>query len=338
MVAMETPADMLAYIPTLIQREPEEALVILTVIGEQIQAALALQHCPSMDDVTDYVLGVMEGLTQLQPEKVVMVFYTEAESWCSHEPYRHVHDLIAISAHDLAGLDIIPGLLVTGGRFHEYGTEEWHDMAEVKDSVVAAAMVLGGIPLQPPGITIPEPKAATDAIIAAIDETLESLPALPSNIGQVWEHPYTQQVREIFEVALRREHGPSTGEAIVLIACLQRPVLRDRLMVDAVTHTQDMKEFARTITGNGEEPIPARRVAAAMELMDNLMQFTCDRHRLSLLVTQAWLHWTMGRAADADEYCHAALAIDPEFHMASMFLRYITEAKRIPSNAFMGRQ
>jgi hypothetical protein len=123
-----------------------------------------------------------------------------------------------------------------------------------------------------------------------------------------------------------------------LIACFQHPVIRDRLMVDTLTPTMDMQTFAETITGTGMEPIPVGRVKAAVRLLNNLMQYADGRHRLTLLTTLAWLHWAQGRAGDAVMYCRAALEVDADFQLASMFLRYIHDMKRMPANIFMRLQ
>ena len=58
---MTTPADLLALIPTLINREPEDALVLVTLQDDHMQAALGLKHVEDMEDMADYVTAIEIG-------------------------------------------------------------------------------------------------------------------------------------------------------------------------------------------------------------------------------------------------------------------------------------
>lgn len=121
-----------------------------------------------------------------------------------------------------------------------------------------------------------------------------------------------------------------------MIACFQNPLLRDRLMVDTITNTVDPAEFGGAITGNSESVPDQDRVLAASSLIDNLMQWTCDRHRMPLLMAQAWMSWMQGRALDAVQYLDVAQAADPDFTIAKAFRRYIEEIKRVPNGLTHG--
>jgi hypothetical protein len=335
---MRTPADLLACIPMLVGREPEEMMVMVTVKDNQVQGAMVMEHCPDIATAPRYMLNVMEALTELEPERLALVFYTESESDGLHEPYEDIYDLIEMAVDALTPIEAIAGVLVKGGRFHLYNSDHWHDMAEVKESAMAAALVLNGVPLVPDGVTIPEPTALTEDVTEAIDEAVTSLPPLTASSLETWADPATMQARELFESLLQRGFGATEVEAVTLIACFQRPMIRDRLMVDTISSTTDLEEFVRTISGNSETPISRPRMVAAVSLLDNLMQWTCDRHRLPLLVTQAWLYWMQGKEIDAEAYCDAALKVDPEYRMASVFRYYVHNLKRMPSSIFMERE
>jgi hypothetical protein len=339
-IGMRSPADLLACIPSLIRRQPEEMLVLLTIKDDHVQSVLVMQHCTGVDETPAYVMNVMEAVAELRPDALAMVFYTEGDSWCSHEPFEHVCDLIHKTIDTLTPAFVVPGILVRGGRFHEYHTGHWHDMAEVKDSPMAASLVLNGVVLEPAGVSIPAPVSVTDSVTAAIDAAIASLPVWPMStpIPEAWGDPVMVDARVLFGSLLERGFGATESEAVRLIACFQNPFIRDRLMVDAVNATVDIEAFARTITGNSEDRLDDSRMGEAVSLLNNLMQWACDRHRPSLLVAQAWLHWIQGRAMDAEAYCRAALELDPGHGLAAMFLRYILDIKRMPSNVFRRRE
>ncbi len=330
---LSSPADLLALIPTLMNREPQEVLVLITIKDNHMQAALGMEHMQDEEGIAPYVSTIITEMLELKPEALAMVFYTETESDCDHEPFEHVNLLVSMALDALTPMTITPGILVKGGRYHVYGTDEWHDLAEVKDSQLAATLVLNGIPLEPEGLVIPEPTALTDEVTHAIDAQVAHIPAYRRRIEDTWHMPYVTEERALYESLLQRGFGATEPEAVRLIACFQNPLLRDRLMVDTISNTMDPEEFGDVVTGqsNNVRPNPDR-VMAAVQLTDNLMQWTNDRHRLPLLLVQAWLHWMQGRTLDAEQYLDAATALDPNYRMAKAFHRYIREMKRIPNS------
>jgi len=334
---LTTPADLLALIPSLMNREPQEILVLLTIKYGQIQAALGMELPEDEDGMAEYVAAIVAQMVELKPEALAMVVYTEAESNCDHEPYEHLNLLIMLALDVLTPMVVNPGVLVKGGRYHVYGSTHWHDIEEVKESTLAATMVLNGIPLEPKGLVIPEPTAATEDVAAAIDTKLGNLPPYRLHIEQTWLLPYVSEERALYESLLQRGFGATEAEAVDLIACFQNPLLRDRLLVDTVSNTLDPVEFGDVITGQSEAVPDPERVEAAIHLMDNLMQWTADRHRPPLLLAQAWLHWMQGRTLDAESYLDMAVEVDPDYTMAKAFRRYIRELKRLPDCVTHGR-
>ena len=327
---MTTPADLLAMIPTVVEREPEEMLVLVTMKDGRVQAVMGLEHCEDESMVPEYITAIIEQMSEIKPDAMVAVFYTESESECEHDPYEHVNILLMAVIGLLTPMDVAPGLLVKGGKYKIYGTSHWHDLSEVKDSTLAAQLVLNGVPLEPQGVVVPEPTAVTPDIIDAIDDAVMCVPEFPERLRDVWAMPYVAEERALWGELLMRGFGATEDEAIRMVAAFQVPALRDRLMVDTVSTTTNMIDFGVTITGNSHEPVHRERLEEAGKLLDNLMQWTCDRHRAPLLVAQAWLHWMQGRSLDADNYLDAALAADPDYTLARAFHRYITEIKRVP--------
>jgi hypothetical protein len=324
---MSTPADLLALIPTLINREPEDMLVLITLKGDQMQAALGMEHLQEAGGIAEYVASIIRQMAELRPDALVMVFYSEERSARLLEA---VGGLITVTLNMLTPMQVHPGVLVKDGRFHIFGTDHWHDLAEVKESTLAADLVLNGFRLEPQGLVIPEPTAVTDDVTEAIDERVARIPKFPRLIHYAWAMPYVMDERALYEELLQRGFGATEQEAVRMIACFQDPLLRDRLMVDTISSTTDPIEFGDAITGQSDiQPNPDRVVAAA-SLLDNLMQWTCDRHRLPLLVAQAWMHWMQGRTLDAEEYLDLAVALDPHYRMAKMFHHYIKDVKRLP--------
>jgi hypothetical protein len=333
---LSTPADLLALIPTLMNREPEEILVLITIKDNQMQAALGMEHLRDEENIAEYVSAIITQMLELKPEALVMVFYTETESGCDHEPYEHVNILTMLALDALTPMTVNPGVLVKGGRYHVYGSGQWHDIEEVKDSQLAASLVLNGIPLQPEGLVIPEPTALTEEVTEAIDERVARIPEYPRRIEDAWHMPYVTEERALYESLLQRGFGATEPEAVRLIACFQNPMLRDRLMVDTISSTMDPMEFGDAITGQSDIQPNPERVMAAASLIANLMQWTCDRHRLPLLVAQAWMSWMQGRTLDAEQYLDVAVGVDPDYRMAKAFHRYIRDLKRLPDGIAHG--
>jgi hypothetical protein len=330
---MQTPADLLALIPALINRQPEEMLVLITLKNDQMQAALGMEHLHDMDDLADYITAIIRQMAELQPDALVMVFYSEEED---QQLLEIVSMLLMLTLDTMTPMHVHPGVLVKGGRFHIIGSDHWHDLDEVKESSLAVEMVLNGFRLKPKGLVIPEPTAVTEDVTAAIDERLAAMPKFPRLIVDTWHLPYVTEERALYEELLQRGFGATEPEAVRMIASFQDPMLRDRLMVDTISQTMDPTEFGDTITGNSEAMPDIDRIIAASALLDNLMQWTCDRHRLPLLVAQSWMHWMQGRALDAEQYLEAAEEVDPNYRMAGMFHRYIKDVKRLPDGIARG--
>ena len=329
---MQTPADLLALIPAILEREPEEMVVLVTLKDGQLQAMMGMEHLPDEADLPEYVHAIVSQMAEVRPDALVMVFYTATESECDHDPYEHVYILTKLALDALSPVQVSPGLLVKEGKFKIYGTDHWHELSEVKESALAAAIVFNGMQLEPEGIVIPEPVSVTDEVTARIDAAIAATPPYPPDIHDAWATPNVVEARALYEELLQRGFGATEDEAVRLIGFLISPVTRDRLMVDTITGTTNVAEFAGTITGNGDIPADPDRLEAANRLVDNLMQWTCDRHRLPLMVTQAWLRWQAGRTLDAEQYLELALEVDPKYKLARAFHQYIHNLKRLPDS------
>ena len=327
---MKTPADVLALIPTIMERRPEEMLVLITLKDERMQAVLGMEHCSELSNAGNYISAVLEQMTEMKPDALIMVFYTEEESECKHEPFEHISILLQMALDALTPMVCHPGILVKGGRYHVYGTDQWGDIDDVNQSVMAAGLVLEGFQLNPSGPVIPEPTAVTDDLTERIDDAVSAIPEFPKYMTDTWATPYVVELRQLYDQLLNRGFGATEDEAVQVIAAFQVPVLRDRLMVDTISHTDNVMQFGETITGLSDAPPDNDRLFAGLKLMDNLMQYTADGHRLPVLVTCAWFHWMLGRALDAVTYCEAALKVDPSYGLAKAFERYVTDLMRIP--------
>lgn len=327
---MGTPADLLALIPTIMERKPAEMLVLVTIKDDQMQCVLGMEHCKGFDELPNYLRAILEQMSEMRPDILAMVFYTETESDCAHYPYEHVSALIQMAIETMTPMTCHPGILVTGGRYHLYGSDEWHDIDEVKQSELAAHLVLHGYQLEPHGVRIPEPTAATEELTERIDAAASTVTEFPERMRDAWTLPYVAELRELYAQLLERGFGATEDEAVKIIGAFQRPTLRDRLMVDTISHTDNLLQFGETITGLSDALPDPDRLFAGLRLMDNLMQYTNDKHRLPILVTCAWFHWMLGRTLDAVTYCDAALEVDPEYGMGKAFKRYITDLMRIP--------
>jgi Domain of unknown function (DUF4192) len=327
---MRTPTDVLALIPTAMQRKPEEILILICIKDNGLQAILGMQHCTDIGDAGNYAQAIIEQMVQMKPDALVMVFYTEEESDCSHEPFEHVAIVLKVAVETLTPMECHDPILVKGGRYHIYGTDQWHDLDEVKQSAMAADLVLHGFQLEPTGPVIPDPTAVTDDLTARIDDAVSSIPEFPKYMTDTWATPYVVELRQLYDQLLNRGFGATEDEAVQVIAAFQSPALRDRLMVDTISHTDNVMQFGETITGLSDAPLDHSRLVTGLALMDNLMQYTADRHRLPVLVTCAWFHWMLGRTLDAVTYCEEALKVDPDYKLAQAFERYITDLMRIP--------
>jgi hypothetical protein len=307
-------------------------LVIVTLKDDQMQAAMGMEHIKEMGEVGGYIAAILTDVAALRPDSMVMVYYTEGDS----DLIEAVSMLMQLALNAATPMHVHPGVLVKGGRFQVIGTDHWHDLDEVKESALAVDMVLEGFRLEPNGLVIPEPTAVTVEVIAAIDDRVTDIPLYPRLISDSWVMPYVTEERALYEELLGRGFGATEQEAVRIIACFQDPLLRDRLMVDTISKTLDPGEFGDTITGNSPDLPDIDRVLAASALLDNLMQWTCDRHRLPLLVAQAWMHWMQGRTLDAEQYLGVAEELDPDYRMARMFHRYIRDVKRLPDGVAHG--
>lgn len=329
-LSMETPADLLALIPTIMERKPENLVVLVCMKHGRLLCVMGIEHC-KRDDMAGYVRAILEQMTEVKPDALTCIYYEDGADELE-VPSNQTDMLIRLAAEALTPMDTIPGIIVRDGQFHVIGSDHWHDIDEVRQSQVAAGLVLNGMPLQPQGITIPEPTALTEDMSKRIIYEESIIPEFPPRMVDLWNLQHVQELRGLYSDVLGRGYGATEPEAARLIAAFQLPQLRDRLMVDTIAHVDDLMQFGETITGLSDAFPDPDKLRAGLALMDNLMQYTDDEHRPPLLITCAWFHWMLGRSMDARTYCEKALEVDPDYGLGKAFLRYITDLLRIPTS------
>jgi hypothetical protein len=316
------PADLLAAVPHLLGKEPEESFVVLTLRDGLLGASLRMD-APAEALPEDY--AQMMTTYAAYDEKAtgsVVIVYTDEEPGSGYPYAAHVAALTNELASARMPARIV--LLVTGTHWAPYGKPETNPLDEIRDSNANATLTYYG---SAPGLDVynPELLGTWVAPVQAPEGTDEDL----------------DTARGLWAAALDAVEAALTPDtARQLAAAFQHLHLRDYLFRDTIsTHNGS---FGDTLTGKFTARPDWDRVDRAEAVAFELMKAVPAGQRAPMLTLMGWLQWLKGRGSQADRYLKLAAEDVTGFRLAVLLRElivqgYVADVARDPGTSYQRR-
>lgn len=304
-------ADVLATIPHNLGEVPKDSMVLALVKNGSIIANLVFVM-PDRDMTPSDVMLVVQKCQAVDFSHFFAVAYSDRPSKCDDHPTGyHQSQMIGLLMRMMNGAIIIGGGLVTKDHFIDFEEDEFphHPISEIAESPTALHLAVEhsheGAAMK---VLVPEPdpSLATKLSALSIDQYVKNHGGgQMEDFAAIIGHPHYSEARETWERCLSRDFGPTKTEAINLLGYMQLDGLRDRLIVDLLSHTEDEGTFVQILKGEYDIHYSRSRMQNASSLILNLMQYAKPRHRVALFVALAIIDYLRGSNLSALEYLDA---------------------------------
>lgn len=322
------PADILAYLPHTLGFEPRESMAFLTLHGAQLGALLRVDLPAAPVAPASFAQTVASYLLADEAaDAVLLIIYTNAAAANTPADTRHgalLRDYThAIEAElEEAGLGVRDGWLVTDRGWQNYfctdpGCCTLHPLSEIRDSALNAELIYrGSAPVADP--------AADPAFTGGPDNHATIRAAAGCHVEDPLDvtAPAIRRARAAWCEALGTD--PENDTACQLVGYLHTKALRDRIMADTITGSDDPATYAQVLTGAWDGQPDWARVDATEALLTRLLARTPAGDRAPLFSFLGWLCWYKGRSSVAHSYCGKALTSDPGHRLAHLMGELIT--------------
>jgi hypothetical protein len=331
-------ADMLAYIPYAINREPKNMVVLSLKIKDEEHgnAAILAFRLPEGPD-PDFIKAMYEGVREIEAESCIAVIYTDDEG-CEdgHPPHMDIATVILVTFQIMISDVPLLSMLTVGkdGWWNLDDVETKHSLDEITDSTLNAEMIADGRTYRRGDIVIPEPTAASASLFLGIEKRRLAIPRNLDRYDFLTGNIHFTKARALLDTLLRAEHGPSETQAVEMIAYLSVEVIRDRLIGDIVGAPEGKKGYGKHLCGSGETPLSKSRIDAALGLLTNLLQYATGTHRAAVLFCYSWLKLMTGDPETAQAYFKAAGDLNEWLSVPELIGKGLIEG-RIPPVAAM---
>ena len=340
------PAEFLGLVPALAGFTPRRSVVLLPFRGTRTQGAMRVDLPDPGADPDEFAAAALRALLQVpDTDAVALVVYTD-------DPPAHLPDGVLLPHVPLAealvdvcaqtGLRVVEALCVTGDGWGDYLDE------------VPAVRPLTDIPPMPavPGIgDVSGDQLAGSALPRSdlaererVGRALRDLTAMlergdgsaPARTGALLTAGLmTDDLPHFAERLLDAPSDADPQTCAALLWCLNRPTLRDALLVQWATdlefgrlaldaqlafaseHADVPDAIGEVFLGRGPRP-DADRLGCALQVVRMAAARAPREARVGALVAAAWLSWALGRSSHAGAYVDEALSIDPHHSMASL--------------------
>ncbi|MDT0156171.1 DUF4192 family protein [Microbacterium sp. ARD32] len=353
------PADLLGIVPALAGFTPRRSLVLLPFRDTRADGAMRVDLPDPDIDPDEFADAAVHALLQVSGiDAAAIVVYTDEPAQPVPDGLLLPHLVLVEALADVAadaGLRLVDALCVT--------PQGWADYREDEPTVQS----LDGIPHLPdiPGVGDLSGDQRTGAqlppsdlvereqvgrALAELDDVLERHREGRAAVGAS-ENPLALATAEVLLDGLPSfvegmlddpsDIGPYSCAA--LLWCLERPVLRDAILVQWATdlsfghraleaqlefshqHTEVPPAIGEVFLGRGAQPDPDR-LGCALEVVRLAASRAPRRAKPAALTAAAWLAWALGRSSHAGCYVDEALELDPQHSMASLISTMLSAA------------
>jgi hypothetical protein len=353
------PAELLGIVPALAGFTPRHSIVMLPFHGTRASGAMRIDLPDPQTDADDFAEVALRALLQVSGvDAVAVVVYTD-------EAPQPVPDGILLPRLTLiealldvaadAGLRVVDALCVTAHGWSDYLDDDpvVRELDEIPDAPDIAGIgdVSGD---QESGAELPAgdlvDRERVGRALREIEDLLERH-RLGSGRVTATDNPFALSVACMLlddlpafaEQLLDAPSGDDPYDCAALLWCLNRPVLRDAILVQWATDLafgeralDAQLEFSGSGTGipdaigeiflgRGTRPDPDR-LGCALQLVRSAASRAPRSAQVGALTAAGWLAWALGRSSHAGKYIDRALEIDPEHSMASLISTMLSAA------------
>ncbi|MDQ0144655.1 DUF4192 domain-containing protein [Pseudarthrobacter niigatensis] len=312
-LTIKTPSDVLSFIGHTLGFWPQESLVCITMNENSIGATLRidLPHQPGQE--LSYARTVAHYLTSdATATSILFAVYTSETSQPGQA--RPQAGTIAALTGVLAeqGITIRDGLIVGDETFSPYdgkpGTSLALPISSTQTSAINAEFIYRGSFVEPTSLITLAPAGQESAKAAAIESHMDSIRTQPTESA-------LQHGRELWSDMLRSTDFPSDEDCHELVANLQFPAIRDRLIADIPGMDEPMQQilFAQT-----KEPPKWSRIEWAQQLLLHAYTRTSPEHAAPVLTAIGYINWWEGKGSKAHQFLQLALDTDPAYRLARL--------------------
>ncbi|MFJ6271585.1 DUF4192 domain-containing protein [Pseudarthrobacter oxydans] len=312
-LTITTPSDVLSFIGHTLGFWPQESLVCITLNDNSIGATLRIDLPRQPGQELPYARTVAHYLTSdTTATSILFAVYTRETA--QHGQARPYAGTIAALTGVLAeqGITIRDGLFVGDETFSPYDGEPGTSLAlpvsSTQTSAINAEFIYRGSFIEPiDRITLPT-NSREAAKVAAVEHHMETIASQPTDTA-------LQQGRKLWADMLDSKTFPSDDDCHALVANLQFPAIRDRLIADIPGVDEPMQQilFAQT-----DQAPKWSRIEWAQQLLLHAYSRTSAEHAAPVLTTIGYINWWEGRGSKAHQFLQLALDTDPAYRLARL--------------------
>jgi hypothetical protein len=312
-LTIKTPSDVLSFIGHTLGFWPQESLVCITLNDNSIGATLRIDLPRQTGQELSYARTVARYLTS-DTTATSMLFAVYTSERCQHGSSKPQAATIAALTGVLAeqGITIRDGLFVGDTTFSPYDGELGTSLAlpvnSTQTSAINAEFIYRGSYIEPTDrITLPTTRHAQTKA-AAVEHHMETIRCQESDTA-------LEQGRKLWADMLDSKNFPIDDDCHALVANLQFPAIRDRLIADIPGVNEPMQHilFAQT-----ESAPKWSRIEWAQQLLLHAYTRTSAEHAAPVLTAIGYINWWEGKGSKAHQFLQLALDTDPAYRLARL--------------------
>ncbi|MFC9772483.1 MULTISPECIES: DUF4192 domain-containing protein [unclassified Pseudarthrobacter] len=312
-LTITTQSDILSFIGHTLGFWPKESLVCITLNANSIGATLRIDLPRQAGQELDYARTVAHYLTSDSTARSVLfaVYTSETTQHGSAKPHAAtIAALTGVLAEQ--GITIQNGLIVGDTTFSPYDDEPGTSIAlpvsSTQTSTINAEFIYRGSYIQPTDrITLPTTSQAQTKA-AAVEQHMETIRFQQGDTA-------LEQGRKLWSEMLDSKSFPSDDDCHALVANLQFPAIRDRLIADIPGVDEPLQHilFAQTDTAPKWS-----RIEWAQQLLLHAYTRASAEHAAPVLTAIGYINWWEGKGSKAHQFLQLALDNDPTYRLARL--------------------
>jgi hypothetical protein len=352
-------AELLGLVPALAGFTPRQSLVMLPFQGTRTSGAMRMDLPDPQIDADEFAEVALRALLQVSGvDAVAVVVYTGETPQSIPDgvllPRLTLIEALLEVAVD-AGLRIVDALCVTPQGWGDYLADDpiVRRLEEIPDAPhIAGIGDVSGDQLS--GAELPSSNLVERERVGRALRELEALlerHRLGSGRITSADSPYAvstacmllDDLPAFAEELLDAPAGDDAYDCAALLWCLNRPVLRDAILVQWATDLEageraldaqlafsgageDLPDaVGEVFLGRGPRPDPDR-LGCALQLVRSAAARAPREAQVGALTAAAWLAWALGHSSHAGTYIDRALEIEPGHSMASLISTMLSAA------------
>lgn len=312
-LTITTPSDVLSFIGHTLGFWPLESLVCITLHENSIGATLRIDLPRQPGQELPYARTVAHYLTSDTTATSILFAVYTSDTTQPGQAKPHAGTIAALTGV-LAeqGITIRDGLFVGEDTFSPYdgepGTSIALPVSSTQSSAINAEFIYRGSFVEPSDRIVLPTTDQEAAKATAVEHDMETITAQPTDTA-------LDQARQLWADMLDSKDFPTDADCHALVANLQFPVIRDRLLADIPGVDEPMQQilFAQT-----EQAPKWSRIEWAQQLLLHAYSRTSPEHAAPVLTAIGYINWWEGRGSKAHQFLQLALDTDPAYRLARL--------------------